>query len=62
MVRVGAGQYEEALSRPHAREMNFTGRPMKGFVYVLPDGFKTDEELRSWVSRYEAFLRSFPPK
>lgn len=62
MARVGADQYEEALSRPHAREMDFTGRSMKGFVYVAPEGFGTDEELRYWVSMCEAFVGSLPPK
>ncbi len=34
MVRVGPNAYEEALAQPHARKMDFTGKPMKGFVYV----------------------------
>jgi hypothetical protein len=33
-ARVGPRRYEEALARPHAREMDFTGRPLRGFVYV----------------------------
>lgn len=36
MVRVGPEQYEEALSRPHARPMDFTGRPLTGMVHVTP--------------------------
>lgn len=44
MVRVGPERYQEALGRPHAREMDFTGRAMKGFVYVPPDGIESDEE------------------
>jgi len=35
VVRVGPEQYERALSKPHARPMDFTGRPLKGFVYGL---------------------------
>ena len=38
MVRVGPERYDEALSRPFAREMDFNGRPMRGFVYVEPEG------------------------
>jgi TfoX/Sxy family transcriptional regulator of competence genes len=34
MVRVGAEAHEAALARPHARPMDFTGRPMKGYVFV----------------------------
>ncbi len=40
MVRVGAESYEEALAHPYAREMDFTGTPMKGFVYVACEGFE----------------------
>ena len=36
MVRVGPEQYESALADDHARQMDFTGRPMKGFVFVHP--------------------------
>ena len=62
MARVGAQQYEEALSRPHVREMDFTGKPLKGFVYVEPEGFESDAELEQWVSACEKFVDSLPPK
>ncbi len=38
MLRVGSDAYEVALARPHAREMDFTGRSLKGMVYVAVDG------------------------
>jgi hypothetical protein len=38
MVRVGPDRYDEALARPHARPMDFTGRPMKGFCVRAPGG------------------------
>ena len=62
MVRVGPDLYAAALARPHAREMNFTGRPLKGFVYVNPAGFESDEALASWVSLSVGFVSSLPPK
>jgi hypothetical protein len=62
MARVGPGQYEDALSRPFARKMDFTGKPLKGFVYVDPDGFQTDGDLEAWVARCESFVRALPPK
>jgi TfoX/Sxy family transcriptional regulator of competence genes len=62
MVRVGPDQYEAALQRPHAREMDFTGRPLKGFVYVAPDGFESDEDLNSWVNISLEFVTALPPK
>jgi TfoX/Sxy family transcriptional regulator of competence genes len=51
MVRVGLAQYEEALAEPHARPMDFTGRPLKGMVYVAPEGLRTDAALASWLRR-----------
>ena len=62
MARVGPEQYEEAMTRPHAREMDFTGRSMKGFIYVDPQGFSGDEELADWLRLCENFVRSLPPK
>jgi len=49
MVRVGPDRYQEALAAPHARLMDFTGRPLKGMVYVGVEGCKTDEALRLWM-------------
>ena len=62
MVRVGPEVYEVALELPHAREMDFTGRSMRGMVYVSADGFSEDLELREWVGRGTAFAGSLPPK
>lgn len=62
MARVGPDQYEQVLSRPHARAMDFTGRPMKGFLYVSQEGLELDEQLERWVRLCEAFVDSLPPK
>ena len=62
MARVGPDAYEEALKRPHAREMDFTGKSLKGFVYVEPAGFAEDEQIQKWISLCEAFTGSLPPK
>ena len=62
MARVGPEQYEQALQQPFAREMDFTGKPMKGFVYVASAGFVTDEDLQAWVARCEQFARTLPAK
>lgn len=62
MARVGPERYGEALARPHAREMDFTGRSMKGFVYVDPEGFAEDEDLASWVALCADFVNELPPK
>jgi TfoX/Sxy family transcriptional regulator of competence genes len=55
MVRLGAEEHEAALKRPHARPMDFTGRPMKGFVFVGLDGLKTKRQLQAWVDRALAY-------
>ena len=62
MARVGPEQYEEALCRPHVRVMDFTGRPMKGYVFVDPPGFDFDSDLLAWVERTHRFVQSLPPK
>lgn len=62
MVRVGPERYTEALAQPHARPMDFTGRPLRGFVFVDPPGFKTDNRLREWVMRGVDFAASLPAK
>lgn len=62
MVRVGPDAYREAMDQPHARKMDFTGRPMKGFVYVGCKGFESDADLGGWVARGIGFASSLPAK
>ncbi len=62
VVRVGADHYLEALAQPHAREMDITGRPMTGWVFVSHDGIASDHELREWVQKGLDFARSLPAK
>ena len=62
VVRVGPEQYEETLTHPHAREMDFTGRPMKGWVYVASEGYESDKDLSQWVQLGIDFALSLPPK
>ncbi len=62
VVRVGPNAYEEALKEKYTRPMDFTGRPMKGYIYVEPKGCKSDEDLKSWIERGIKFVNSLPPK
>ena len=62
MLRVGSDQYEACLAQPHAREMDFTGRPMRGMIYVDEAGYAADEDLQTWVNRGLAFVTTLPPK
>ncbi len=62
MVRVGPDGYDEALMEPHARPMDFTGKPLMGMLYVGPEGLHPDDALGRWINRGLAFVQSRPPK
>ena len=62
MARVGAEYYAEALKSPHAREMDFTGKVMKVYVYIAPAGFEDDVALQSWVELCLRFVATLPAK
>jgi len=62
MVRVGSDTYAQSLREPHVRAMDFTGRPMKGFVFVSPAGLELDSDLQRWVDRGLAHAASLPAK
>jgi TfoX/Sxy family transcriptional regulator of competence genes len=58
MVRVGPEAHAEAIAQPYARPMDFTKRPMRGFVQVTSAGFEADADLASWVARGVDFAGS----
>jgi TfoX/Sxy family transcriptional regulator of competence genes len=60
VVRVGPHQHEVALQQPHARPMDFTGRPLTGYVYVAPAGYQSRSALEKWVQRGVAFVSKMP--
>ena len=62
MVRLTPRDGDAALAKPHVRPMDFSGRPMSGFIYVGPDGLRTQRMLQTWVDRGTAFAASLPPK
>ena len=55
MVRVGPDAYDECLKKPGCRPMNFTGRAMRGFVFVGPEGYDADSDLQQWMEAALAF-------
>lgn len=61
VVRVGPEANNAALKEPRVRPMDFTGRPMKGYIYVGPNGTKTVARLRKWLTRGQTFVTSLPP-
>lgn len=62
MARVGPKRYEQVLKNMHATIMDFTGKPLKGFVYVEPEALTSDNNLHQWIEQCEKFVRSLPPK
>ena len=53
MVRVAEREFDAVMRGLHVRPMDFTGKPLRGFVYVSPSGFRTASALRTWLSRGE---------
>ena len=49
MARVGPDAYEESLTKKGSRPMDFTGRPMKGYLFIDAEGVDMDEELSYWL-------------
>jgi len=62
MARVGPDEYDQLLQMEHVRPMDFTGRPMKGYVYVAPDGLDSQAELEAWVERCVKYVGTLPPR
>jgi hypothetical protein len=62
MARVGMERYQDALALPHVREMNFTGKSMKGYVYIEAPGLAEDRDLAAWVSWCASYVARLPAK
>ena len=62
IVRVGPENYDKMLSLPDTGVFDITGRVMKGWVMVQPEGIKSDKELKAWLKRGEAYAYTLPAK
>lgn len=62
MARVGPTHYLDALKKTHVRKMDFTGKPMTGYVFVAAAGIRDEPSLVKWVSRSLQFIDTLPPK
>lgn len=62
IVRLDPTHYEESLDHEHVREFDVTGRPMRGWVLVEPDGVESDQQLTRWIDRSMQFVETLPPK
>jgi len=51
MARVGVENYESLMERNGARPMDFTKRPMKGYIFVAPEGIDYEEDLEFWIDK-----------
>jgi hypothetical protein len=59
---VGPENYERALAARGVREMDFTGKPMRGYVYVGPEALKSAADLKRWVDLCAEFVAGLPAK
>lgn len=62
IVRLGPGRAKEALGMPDVKEFDITGRPMKGWVVVEPEGIDTDRQLVTWIEKAIEFVDTLPEK
>jgi len=62
IVRLGENQGEEAMLEPHVKPFDITGKPMKNWVLVKPEGIKDDGQLKDWIQRAVKFVGKMPAK
>jgi TfoX/Sxy family transcriptional regulator of competence genes len=62
IARVGPDAYQEAISKPHAKEFDVTGRPMTGWIMVDPEGVDSDDQLKDWIEQAWKFVSKLPAK
>jgi TfoX/Sxy family transcriptional regulator of competence genes len=62
VVRLGEEEGEEAMKEPHVKEFDITGKPMRNWVLVGPEGVQDDEQLKGWIERAVKFVGALPTK
>lgn len=62
ICRIGKPAYDDVIDQDHVSEMDITGRAMKGWVKVAPEGIPTNEDLLRWIDLSEAFVQTLPAK
>jgi len=60
LARVGPGRHDAAMAQDHVRIMDFTGRPMRGYVFVGPEAVSSRRDLTRWVEDCARFVATFP--
>jgi TfoX/Sxy family transcriptional regulator of competence genes len=62
IARLGPEQGDEALLEPHVKVFDITGKPMKNWILVEPEGVVEDEQLKDWIQRAVKFVGKLPGK
>lgn len=58
MARIGPDAYDSALEKPGVRPMDFTKKPMKGYVFIAPEAIDLDSQLDEWIAAALKFNRT----
>ena len=62
ILRLGPRAAEQAMSRPHVKPFDITGKPMKGWIMVALEGIDKDRDLEKYVTLAESFVKTLPRK
>ena len=62
IARLGPDEAEAALLEPHVRQFDITGRPMRNWISVEPEGVEDDDQLKNWIERALTFVKALPKK
>lgn len=62
IVRLDPAQSQQALSEPHVKAFDITGKPMKGWVMVEPEGIAEDDQLQHWIGLAQKFVKTLGAK
>jgi hypothetical protein len=62
IARVGEPAEKELRSKPHTKAFDITGKPMKGWIMLAPEGVDKDRDLEKFVDLAEGFVKSLPRK
>jgi TfoX/Sxy family transcriptional regulator of competence genes len=62
IARLSPDQGDDAVREPHVRKMDITGKPMKGWIMVEPDGVEDDDQLKKWIQRAVKYVATLAGK
>ncbi|MEK6249234.1 MAG: TfoX/Sxy family protein [Planctomycetales bacterium] len=62
IVRLDKDHHDETLTEPHTRPFDITGKVMKGWAMIEPDGSSSVPALKGWIDRAARFVHSLPAK